>query len=240
MSDGNEDGLSTTATTIIDFEALDEQLEKTDQNEPSDDRVFESADNSLKIVTFSGFCRFLIGQAFPNQPTQHHQNVSEEYLPYRSGSLRAFRDLMNSLPSGSISQRIEVFNLVGLRLLEILAVSNKKSESKTEPPVLIAGAIDVIAACLWLGIGQKGTNLIVGSDVKPEEFLTTIKNVGGKNQPAWTVRESASLLIAQFAKQCHIDILRQPSIIASMITGSTDTQTDPKFWRVRYAFNIRF
>ena len=159
-------------------------------------------------------------------------SISEEFLPYRAASFIGFRDLLNCLPDEgeSVMQRMEIYGETSAKLFEIFRSPGLEVSEKKEPPVLVAGAINCLAACFWDGIGSKDANI---DNANALELSTTLKEVGGSKQPAWTVREASAICMAELAAKCHRDVLRQPSLVSTMVTCATGWLKDRKFWKVR-------
>jgi proteasome component ECM29 len=213
----------------IDFEQCDKILDETEDTNEMDTAPMNETTHS--VVTFTGICRFLIEQAVPS-PRNQTENVSEELLPYRTTAFRCFGDLLHSLPQVCVTQRMEVFRRVSPSLFQILEQGSfDKEVDKHVPPVLTAGAINCVAACLWDGIGSSDDN-IDNSD--PNELTAILKRAGGKMQPAWTVREAAAQCIAQLALKCNDESIRRHVVVTQMVDSAAQALTDRKFWRVRY------
>jgi proteasome component ECM29 len=209
----------------IDFEECDKILGDDDQNDSTDD----SPDDLSEVVTFTGLCRLLIVHALQSTPSM---KISEEFLPYRAASFNGFRDLLNCLPAGgeSVIQQMEIYGETSAKLLGIFKSSGLEASEKKEPPVLVASAINSLAACFWDGIGSGDTNI---DNANALELATTLKELGGSKQPAWTVREASALCTAELATKCHRDVLRQANLVSTMVTGATHALKDRKFWKVR-------
>jgi proteasome component ECM29 len=208
---------------------IDELEIAADHNTATETLNSDNASIDSNILTFIGLRRFLVGQGFPT--SQSKQNETEESLPYRTASLRAFQDIMNSLACQEQHVRSIIFNVIACNLLDTCTNSNDGSTKAS--PVIIAAALDAINSCFWQGIGKKLNDQ--NHPYNFGKFVAAMKDVGGKNQVAWTVRESSALAIGKFASLCHVSILRHSTTLMTMIEASFFALTDPKFWRVRYA-----
>lgn len=218
------------------------EFEDTDANPNTDTSEDEEvadtdgqADVSLRInkmPSFTGLARFLCQQAMLSSDKES-QLLSDDLLPYRSAAFRCFRDLMNSLPTDATGQRIEVFDAVSPSLLQMLGKDSSAMDIDKRPkPVLVAGAIDCIRSCLWVDIGGSSENIL---NADPKALISILKEVGGKSQPAWTVREAAALCCSQLTLQCHPDCIRHHAIVSQLVETAKYALTDRKFWRVRIA-----
>jgi proteasome component ECM29 len=208
----------------INFEECDTILGDDDQNDSADD----SSDDLSEVVTFTGLCRLLINHAL--QSTQSMSALEE--LPYRAASFHGFRDLLNCLPPGgeSVMQRMEIYGETSAKLFGIFSSPGLEESEKKEPPVLVAGAINSLAACFWEGIGSEDTSI---DNANALELATTLKELGGSKQPAWTVREASANCTAELASKCHADVLRQANLVSTMVTCAAHALNDRKFWKVR-------
>ena len=69
----------------------------------------------------------------------------------------------------------------------------------------------------------------------PRKLVAVLKELAGKAQPAWTVREAAALCCAQLALLCHHDCLRNHGMISQLVEIALYNLNDRKYWRVRIA-----
>lgn len=215
----------------IDFEQCDEILEEAEEAKEMDASLMDETPHSA--VTFTGLCRFLIDQAVP-PPRYQTGTALDELLMYRTTAFRCFRDVINSLPSECVKQRIDIYTHVSPILLERIGPRSFQNDvDKREPPVLTAGAINCVEACLWEGIGSSDYN-VDSSD--PNELTSILKEVGGKMQPAWTVREAAAQCMAQLALKCNAESIRRNVVVTQMVDSARQALSDTKFWRVRYIY----
>jgi hypothetical protein len=181
----------------------------------------------LVAVTFIGMCRLLITQAFPT--ARALLSVSEdEVLPYRAAVLQSLTDLLNSLDGfmeGDALRR-NVYDAISESLLSVFnAVSVSSEGTLKEPPLVVARSLDCFAACFWYGIGSE--NDAVGSMELTKILFQCLE------QPAWTVRESATLCCSSLVLRCHTSPLRQYELLSLLVTCVSQVVKDRKFWRVR-------
>lgn len=219
----------------IDFDEIEKAIDAEDPVDDAPTLANVGSKEIGSILTFSGLCRFLIGQAFPGEEKSLNM-VSDELLPYRTQTLKTLSELLNVLSENNTAQRVEVFDFIFPKFNEIFVEGNDLQAQKM-PPVLVAGALNCLGACFWNDIGSSA---VLHSKINAQELLNLIKNIGGKNQVAWTVRESSSLCMSVFAAKCHFEVLRQPICVSTMIQAASSSMTDPKFWRVRYVVSRFF
>jgi hypothetical protein len=214
----------------IEFEDADNVTSEDD--EAADEPVIV-ADRKNSVATFTGLGRFLCQQAMLSSNKESHIALSDDLLPYRSAAFRCFRDLVNSLPTWSTKQRIEIFRSVAPFFLQLLDEDRSTLDIDKRPkPVLVAGAIDCIRACLWDGVGASDEGV---EKADPGQLIAMLNEVGGKKQPAWTVREAAALCCAQVALLCHYDCLRRHGIVSQLVEVANYALADRKFHRTRIA-----
>jgi proteasome component ECM29 len=214
----------------INFEECDKAL---GERAESPDAVEPEISGRVDVVTFNGLCRFLYEQGNP-LVGKNTSTSSEELLPYRAASFSGLRDLLHSLPSNNTTHRVPIFELIAPSLLHFFDKSAGKEIDKLLPPVLVAGAIDCLGACVWKDIGSSNDSTIPNSD--PKQLVSILNEAGGKMQPAWTVREAAAQCIADIALKCSLESIRQHVVLTQMVEFARHALTDRKFWRVRYAY----
>jgi len=211
----------------INFEECETEVEEDEQIDSADD---PAEDDSTQDLTFTGLCRLFIEHALS---TRQSMTMSEEFLPYRAAAFHGFRDLLSALPPGveSVMQRMEIYGETSGKLLGVFS-SMDSTNDKKEPPVLVAGAINSLAACFWDGIGSIDTSI---DNANVLELAATMKSLGGSKQPAWTIREASCLCVAELATKCNTDALRRPNLISTMVDCASFALKDRKFWKVRHA-----
>jgi len=218
------------STAHINFEACDKELGEEEQlSSPA----MDIQEDGPSTVVFLGLCRLLINEALSRR-----SSTLDELLPYRTAAFRGFRDLVGSLPQKHVTERIEIFRETSSKLISMFQSGRPVcSDKDKEPPVMVAAAMDCLSACFWEGFGSKVETIIEIADVL--ELATQLNAAGGKLQPAWTVREAATLCNSHLAAKCHIDVLRQYRFVRSMIECASFALKDRKFWRVRYVNYMR-
>jgi hypothetical protein len=209
----------------IDFDSADTTLE--------DDKISEaeSASAALSIpLSFGGLFRLLFMQA-----TQKSQTISDEYLPYMVAALQGLQSLMSSLPPGSDKIKSFIYDSFSANLVTIISGNGGETtaEIETLPPVVVAGALDVLASTFWLGIGQKEEiSQISTSAPTADDILNLLQSSGGSH--AWTVREASASCMASLASVCMPEwLLRQHRVASTMVKGAEVAFRDRKYWRVR-------
>jgi proteasome component ECM29 len=137
--------------------------------------------NSTQQVIFSGFCRVLLDQAL--RVTAN--NITEGALQYRVSALSGLTMLLKSVEirndsmffQDDVQHQRYLYSFVGPSLFSFL------SESQTSnAPVLIARALECLAAAMYDGIG---TDANKGAYADPVELLKFFA-VFTTEQPAWT------------------------------------------------------
>lgn len=215
----------------LDFDECDKLTDNEDGAgfEKSEELIIES---EARMPTFAGFVLFLMDQAMPMSVSKHISD-SEEFLPYRVAAFKGSRVLMASLAGSStavVSQKKEVYSGLAPRLLSLCDV-DKKSDV---PPVVVASAIDCLAACFWQGMNSE--NGIEGSaTLEMLELAKLLRATGGEKQPAWTIREATRLCLGELASNCHPNVLRDHKFVSALVECAADAQKDRKFWKVRYS-----
>jgi proteasome component ECM29 len=188
-----------------------------DESSPEDaDEVVAATDieTQLKTVSFIGVCRLVFEQALHKS-----QSYSDYSLSHRTAAYRGLRDLLQSLPDNLSETRATIYKLISADLFAVI-------DGKDEKPVLVAGALECLAACI--------TNFRVNDTEDGKTFLqlASLFNTAGLHA-AWTVREASTHCMARLAASCPQTSLRSPSLVSAIITGSSQALKDRKFWRVR-------
>lgn len=187
--------------------------------------VEHASDSKSASLNFIGLCRLLIFQSFPTAKAK--LSVSEDdVLPYRAGVLQSLSDLLNSLDSNEKMDDLKrkIYVTISVALVPIFSSGEKIFE---EPPLLVARAIDSIAACLWCD---------VGSDIKTLDVSSIASDLKGcMSHPAWTVRESVCLFFSRLALKSHQSGLIRHEMLSNMIFCVAKALDDRKFWRVRHS-----
>jgi hypothetical protein len=142
---------------------------------------------------------------------------------------------LNALPAGSesVNQKVEIYRFDSSKLVGVFhAVSSVFDDDgeKKEPPVLVAGAMNCLAASFWDGFGSKDESI---ENADALELAAILKNAGGTKQPAWTVREASAACTAELASKCDADVLRQHNFVSTMVECASHALKDRKFWKVR-------
>jgi hypothetical protein len=186
----------------------------------------------LAVVTLSGLCRVLIDQGFPSSK-KASLALDDDFLPYKAASLKGFADLVENLAESETSklQTKYLYELVAPRLIAVVDADNvfgyMDTTESSHAPVLVARTIDCLAATLWDGIGSS-------SDADTVMKLAALfKVASGKKQPAWSVREAATLGAARLASKCDLDALRRSEAVLILMECTKQSLADRKFWRVR-------
>ena len=227
----------------IDFEECDKLTDNEEDDRMSDVTQNELTDQTNSIITFTGMCRFFLSQALSSEVPKHHSDM-EEFLPYRAAAFKGFRDLMASLKESeeSAKQKQEVYRIVSPQLIslfdyESIFSSSKyigKKVAKEMPPVLVARAIECLAASFWKDFGSKEeAEYIPTANVL--DLATLMLAAGGEKQPAWTVREASWLCMSSICANCHASALRSHKLVSITVSCASLAQRDRKFWRVRFA-----
>ena len=190
---------------------------------------------SHDVLIFTGLCRALLQESLPDKKMPGYE-LSPEYLPYRTACLEACRDLLKSLPSSDIGQKSLLYEKEGGRLVSCI----RQRKTEIEPPVIVANAIDCLGQCFWEGFGSSERMTDDGDEAvaNPTELCTLLRDVSGKQQPAWTVRRSGALGLAAFVSVCDARFLRSnysSRVLDICMDCASYVCRDRKFWRVREA-----
>lgn len=183
-----------TETDGINFEddaALDLKAENgvVDDEEWNVDTAESDADEKSRVrpVVFSGFCRLLLNQAL----RARSNTAIEGLLPYNVAVLSGLTSLLKSMTSTSSPDTASssddniphhIFSIVGPSLYSFIVESQTSSSST--PPVLIARALESLAAAMYNGIGRDDVN--VGGYADTIGLLKLFSLLSGPTQPAWT------------------------------------------------------
>jgi hypothetical protein len=179
-------------------------------------------------VSFVGLCRLLVVQAFPTARAVLPV-ADEEVLPYRAVILQSLTNLLkNSTGSTEINilKRI-VFDTISEKLLAVFNESSILEGTFIEPPLFVARTLDCYAECIWERAGSEhdGFDILNLSKI----LLQCLE------QPAWTVRESATLCCSALVMKGHRQQLSHYETVSLMVSGISRALKDRKFWRVRFA-----
>lgn len=224
----------------LDFEGCDE-LSANDEATGSEDEGAR-VNGQINIPVFLGLCRFFLSQALPSDVSKNHLD-SEEFLPYRAAAFKAYRDMMASLSETSmtsIEQKKEVYVVVSRRLISLfdsegrLSSGNQSRSSEAAAPLLVARAIDCLAASFWDGFGSEADAETIPA-TNALELARTLLLAGGARQSAWTVREASCQCVASLCYHAHSSVIRSHTFVSAMIECASQAQKDRKFWRVRLA-----
>ncbi|KAL7580750.1 hypothetical protein ACA910_001033 [Epithemia clementina (nom. ined.)] len=219
---------------LLDFSGVEEEDDAIEGVTPGTDQEMNSPQSSAEIVTFIGLCRALLKEALPDKNIQAHE-LLQEYMPYRVACLEACRDLLKSIPSSDIERKSLLYSKEERRLIACIQVN----ESEDKQPVIVANAIDCLGQCFWDNIGSCSQETMdygqAGRLISPVDLCTTLRDISGKQQPAWTVRRSGALGLAALVSVCDASLLRNSKIIDVCMDCATYACRDKKFWRVREA-----
>jgi hypothetical protein len=124
-----------------------------------------------------------------------------------------------------------LYELVAARLTAIADVDNifglMDTTESSHAPVLVARAFACLASTFWNGIGANDSGEVV------MKLVVLFRTASGKKQPAWSVREAATLGAATLAWKANLAALRRGETISNLIECSKQSLDDRKFWRVR-------
>ena len=217
----NESNASTgTATEDRQLETEDEDLDDWDRQIPQS----ASSTDARRPISFLGVCHLLVEHAIPAL----QRDVGDLLLPYRKACFDSLSSLLSNLPPRKSELRLKLFELVGSKLVQFM-----RSE---EPPVLKAASLNCMGCLLWNGIGEKADEPSDCSEavLSVRALAECIAELGGKKQPAWTVREASSQCFAQLVLKMDADCFRQHELISQVVQTASHSLTDRKYWRVRY------
>lgn len=186
-----KDDLGGDNNTVIMSDALsseeDTPLDLKEDNAASYDEqsnfgsIETNSGNSIQQVIYSGFCRVLLGQALKATAN----NITEVALHYRVSVLSGLTTLLKSVAVRKDSMSFQddaehqryIYSFVGPSIFSFLSESQT-----TNAPVLIARALECLAAAMHDGIGADADK---GSYADPMELLKFFA-VFTTKQPAWT------------------------------------------------------
>ena len=217
----------------VDFTEMNDEDDPVEEDDP-ENKVEKNPPQSQEILSFVGLCRIFVKEALPGNKVPGH-DLLQEYLPYRTACLEAFRDLLRSIPSSNVGLKSLLYSKEGKRL--VLCI--KGNDSRSELPVIVANAIDCVGQCFWDGFGS--TNAMDDDSIdfiSPPDLCELLRDVSGKQQPAWTVRRSGALGLAALVAVCDPSLLRtnyNSKVVDLCIECASYACQDRKFWRVREA-----
>jgi hypothetical protein len=154
------------------------------------------------------------------------RDVGDLLLPYRKGCFDALSLLLKQLPSSNFELNMELFKIAGPTLLQMI-------ESEKEPPVLTAAALNCMGEALWYGVGNPNDSSAKPALLDLRVFGEQIAQLGGKAQPAWTIREASALCFSQLVSKMHAECFRQHVLISCVVNSAGHSLKDRKYWRVR-------
>lgn len=183
---------------------------------------------STAPISFVGLCRLLFVQAFPT--ARASLSVSEEdVLPYRAAVFQSLTYLLNNVDSSNEGNGLKkrVYKIISEKLISVFSAPSVLEGSLKEPPLFVSRSLDCFGACFWNGISA-------GND--EVEILALAKVLFQcLEQPAWTVRESATLCCSSLVLKSHRTKLGHYETISLMVACVSQAVKDRKFWRVRFA-----
>ena len=196
---------------------------------PDSENTDVEMEEASSTVELTVLCRVLLLQAIPEREASSTGFTSEETLPYGAASLQGFAQVLNSLVQDGARGREsvkKVFTITSKAILEIVdrekvMVSETRSE---QPPLIVARAIDALAASLWSGFGVNDG---------AADLVSVFRSAGGAKQPAWTVREAAANAASILALRCHENVLRKHETLSILLDCTKQAVKDRKFWKVR-------
>jgi hypothetical protein len=142
-----------------------------------------------------------------------------------------FVDLLQEIPPSMASYRMELYELISDCLLSPFDGSFRKDpKTSKQPPVLLAAALKGWCGLFWEGVGAiKGT-----PETADAVFVAKLlRQAGGKQQSAWTLREIAPLSAGRYVGLCGLDALRNYQFVSTLADIVRFALEDKKFWRVR-------
>lgn len=167
----------------------DAAFDLKEENGVVDDEKFNvnTAESDARPVVFSGFCRLLL-----NQAVRARSNTAiEGLLPYNAAVLSGLTSLLKSITSTSLPDTASssddniphhVYSIVGPSLYAFI-VESRTNSSSSPPPVLIARALESLAAAMYNGIGG---DMSMGGYADTTGLLKLFSLLSGPTQPAWT------------------------------------------------------
>jgi proteasome component ECM29 len=206
-----------------DYDAGNEEQVNYSENEDTNTEA-----KSTKQLIMSGFCRVLLDQSLVTS-----NNSTDDVLPYKVAAISGLTSLLTSVAptEGSASYHDTVdfqhfmYDLVGPRLFSFIS-DNQDSTA----PVLIARALECLAAAMYIGIGIDSAQSYADPGVLLRFFAESTTK-----QPAWTVRQASALAASSLVACMPSAILRRTESIKLVLDCSNETLKDKKFWKVRLA-----
>jgi proteasome component ECM29 len=222
--------------TLINFEECEKQL-GIDNAEVLESRLDEETMKQDDLgeesrVTFAGLCRFFIEVALS---TIQRSSKDDGMLALQSAALDGARALLERLPRLNTSALIKkpIYDLEASRLLGLVPPSQfPEPDGKVVAPLLVAGAISVVASFLWNDNEEDESTM---ANPTPQQLIRIMRQVCAGKQFAWTVREAAAHCISRLIMNCHASVLQQHSAVAGAIDCAQLALLDHRYWRVRLA-----
>ena len=167
-----------------------------DDEEANGNTGEDDTDEKLKAqpLVFSGLCRVLLNQALRTRSN----TAIEGLLPYNAAALSGLTSLLKSASSVSstaaessddtIPHNVFMYSIVGPSLYSFISESQSGSSSSSSssscpPPILIARALESLAAAMYNGIGIDASQ---GGYADAIGLLKFFARLSGPTQPAWT------------------------------------------------------
>ena len=244
--DINEDGCDDTAVfTAVETNgviseddiALDLSAEKdlADDEQPNGDNaesdVEEDKRGAAQSVVFSGLCKVLLDQAIRAGPN----NSTEGVLPYKASAFSGLTALLKSVEPVKSSATYDdiiqhqqiIYDLVAPSLY--LFVTDNQTSNDKKPPLLIARALECLAAAMYDGVGSDASKGEYANAVGLLKFF----KLSTSTTPAWTVRQMSAVAGASLVAKMPSVLLRKNEVITTILDIASQTLKDKKFWKVR-------
>ena len=226
----NVDSDGTNNDSMVDTD-MEDGTEDTSNGVNHQKRTERAEQQEQRPVAFAGLCKALLSIGV-SKLASAQKFGSEELLPFQAGAFEGIASLLKSLRPETHNEQIKrVHGLVYEKLLIIVDNTGCQTTGspgdKGPPPLVVAKAVDTLAASIWNGYGEDNEHEVT-------DLAKIFAQIGGRTQPAWTVREASNHAAATLVSRCHDKVLRGYGFVTILLDCTKQALKDRKFWRVRY------
>ncbi len=208
----------------IDFSDMDEILDGDDYNHS--EPFIPEGEALARPVSIYGLCMLLLDEGLP----QTSSGLASEFLIYRTSAL----DNLSKILAVMNTERFPVLALlhqaIAPRLFEVMKCAN---DENAIPPVLVSKCFSCFGFTLFHNIGNNPSD---SNEVNVLSLSKVLRlNCDLFHQSAWTIREASALCSASLVRNASVRVLSNIEVSEELMTTSSLTLKDKKFWRVRLA-----
>jgi len=175
--------------------------------------------------SIQSMCRLVLLEAF-NKDRQNGVDL----LQYRKVCLECLCNMVDATKDMPMGVRFAIFRSLATKLTSCLSACLVDRSSE---PALIQSLTLSSVGKLFV---TKPTECEDAGDrnISPPFLLNLFQQLGNKQQPAWTVRESAAYCVAEVLKKCDESCVQKNSTVVGALECAENCMADKKYWKVRY------